>query len=77
MADGLLKPLLASKSRHLGVPGLMAGGGLYGYASVANVDMGTPFGYDAIAIADHVANNLPVQQCTMNPVIIHPNSGVR
>lgn len=31
-----------------------AGGGLYGYASVVNVDAGTSFGYDAIAIADHV-----------------------
>ena len=33
---------------------LWNGGGLYGYATVINVPQGAAFGYDAVAIADHV-----------------------
>ena len=50
-----------------------AGGGLYGYASVVNVDMGTSFGYDAIAIADHVANGATGSAMHYEPGDINPN----
>ncbi len=50
-----------------------AGGGLYGYASVVNVDMGTSFGYDAIAIADHVASNATGSAMHYEPGDINPN----
>ena len=32
------------------------GGGLYGYARVLNVAEGSAFGYDAVAVASHVAS---------------------
>ena len=50
-----------------------AGGGLYGYASVVNVDMGTSFGYDAIAIADHVAAGATGSAMHYEPGDIDPN----
>ena len=50
-----------------------AGGGLYGYASVVNVDMGTSFGYDAIAIADHVADGATGSAMHYEPGDIDPN----
>ena len=50
-----------------------AGGGLYGYASVVNVDMGTSFGYDAIAIADHVADGATGSAMHYEPGDINPN----
>ena len=73
MADGLLKPLLALKVGTSEFLASWAGGGLYGYASVVNVDMGTSFGYDAIAIADHVANNATGSAMHYEPGDINPN----
>lgn len=50
-----------------------AGGGLYGYASVVNVANGTSFGYDAIAIADHVGANATGSAMHYEPGDIDPN----
>ena len=77
-ADGtngrwLAEAIAGTQSRHLGVLASWAGGGLYGYASVVNVDMGTSFGYDAIAIADHVANNATSSAMHYEPGDINPN----
>ena len=50
-----------------------AGGGLYGYASVINVEQGATFGYDAIAIADHVATGATGSDMHYEPGDIRPN----
>ena len=50
-----------------------AGGGLYGYASVINVDQGAAFGYDAIAVADHVADGAAGFAMHYEPGSINPN----
>jgi len=50
-----------------------AGGGLYGYASVINVEQGATFGYDAIAIADHVAAGATGSDMHYEPGDIKPN----
>ena len=52
-----------------------AGGGLYGYASVINVPEGTAFGYDAVAIADHVAAGASGSDMHYKPGDIRPNFG--
>ncbi len=49
------------------------GGGLYGYASVVNVANGTSFGYDAIAIADHVGAGATGSAMHYEPGDIDPN----
>ena len=50
-----------------------AGGGLYGYATVINVPQGAAFGYDAIAIADHVAEGATGSDMHYLPGDIRPN----
>ena len=52
-----------------------AGGGLYGYATVINVPEGTAFGYDAVAIADHVAAGASGSDMHYKPGDIRPNFG--
>jgi hypothetical protein len=52
-----------------------AGGGLYGYATVINVPQGASFGYDAIAIADHVAAGATGSDMHYQPGDIRPNFG--
>ena len=51
------------------------GGGLYGYATVINVPQGASFGYDAIAIADHVAAGATGSDMHYQPGDIRPNFG--
>ena len=51
------------------------GGGLYGYATVINVPQGASFGYDAIAIADHVAAGSTGSDMHYQPGDIRPNFG--
>lgn len=51
------------------------GGGLYGYATVVNVPEGTAFGYDAIAIADHVSASASGSDMHYKPGDIRPNFG--
>ena len=50
-----------------------SGGGLYGYASVINVEQGATFGYDAIAISDHVAAGATGSDMHYEPGDIFPN----
>jgi len=50
-----------------------AGGGLYGYASVINVNQGATFGYDAVAITDHVAAGATGSDMHYQPGDIRPN----
>jgi hypothetical protein len=50
-----------------------AGGGLYGFATVINVPQGAAFGYDAIAIADHVAAGATGSDMHYLPGDIRPN----
>lgn len=50
-----------------------SGGGLYGYATVINVAQGAAFGYDAIAIADHVADGASGYAMHYEPGDIRPN----
>jgi len=50
-----------------------SGGGLYGYATVINVPQGAAFGYDAIAIADHVADGATGYAMHYKPGDIYPN----
>jgi len=50
-----------------------AGGGLYGYATVINVPQGASFGYDAIAVADHVAAGATGSDMHYKPGDIEPN----
>jgi len=50
-----------------------SGGGLYGYASVINVEQGATFGYDAIAISDHVAAGATGSDMHYEPGDIRPN----
>ena len=50
-----------------------SGGGLYGYATVINVPQGAAFGYDAIAIADHVADGATGYAMHYAPGTIYPN----
>ena len=50
-----------------------SGGGLYGYATVINVPQGAAFGYDAIAIADHVADGAAGYAMHYEPGDIRPN----
>ena len=52
-----------------------AGGGLYGYATVINVAQGAAFGYDATAIADHVAAGSTGSDMHYQPGDIRPNFG--
>jgi hypothetical protein len=52
-----------------------AGGGLYGYATVINVPQGASFGYDAIAIADHVGAGATGSDMHYQPGDIRPNFG--
>lgn len=52
-----------------------AGGGLYGYATVINVPQGAAFGYDAVAIADHVATGATGSDMHYQPGDIRPNFG--
>jgi hypothetical protein len=51
------------------------GGGLYGYATVINVPQGASFGYDAIAIANHVAAGATGSDMHYQPGDIFPNFG--
>ena len=51
------------------------GGGLYGYATVINVPQGASFGYDAIAISDHVADGATGSDMHYQPGDIFPNFG--
>jgi hypothetical protein len=51
------------------------GGGLYGYATVINVPTGAAFGYDAIAIADHVGAGATGSDMHYQPGDIRPNFG--
>lgn len=50
-----------------------SGGGLFGYATVINVAQGVSFGYDAIAIADHVADGNAGYAMHYEPGDIRPN----
>ena len=50
-----------------------SGGGLYGYATLINVPEGTAVGYDAIAIADHVAVGASGSDMHYAPGDIRPN----
>jgi hypothetical protein len=50
-----------------------AGGGLYGYATVINVPEGASFGFDAIAIADHVAAGATGSDLHYYPSDVRPN----
>ena len=50
-----------------------AGGGLYGYATVINVPEGASFGFDAIAIADHVAAGATGSDMHYYPADVRPN----
>jgi len=50
-----------------------AGGGLYGYATVINVPDGAAFGFDAIAIADHVAAGATGSDLHYYPSDVRPN----
>ena len=50
-----------------------SGGGLFGYATVINVAQGVSFGYDAIAIADHVADGNAGYAMHYKPGDIRPN----
>jgi hypothetical protein len=50
-----------------------SGGGLYGYASVINVEQGATFGYDAIAVSDHVAAGATGSDMHYEPGDIRPN----
>ena len=52
-----------------------AGGGLYGYARVLNVAEGSAFGYDAVAIASHVASGASGSAMHYRPGSIYPNFG--
>ena len=52
-----------------------SGGGLYGYATLINVPEGTAVGYDAIAIADHVAADASGSDMHYQPGDIRPNFG--
>ena len=52
-----------------------SGGGLYGYATLINVPEGTAVGYDAIAIADHVAVGASGSDMHYAPGDIRPNFG--
>jgi hypothetical protein len=52
-----------------------SGGGLYGYATVINVPQGASFGYDAVAIADHVATGATGSDMHYEPGDIRPNFG--
>jgi hypothetical protein len=51
------------------------GGGLYGYATVINVPQGASFGYDAVAIANHVAAGATGSDMHYQPGDIFPNFG--
>ena len=51
------------------------GGGLYGYATVINVPTGAAFGYDAVAVADHVATGATGSDMHYQPGDIRPNFG--
>ena len=51
------------------------GGGLYGYATVINVPQGAAFGYDAVAINDHVASGSTGSDMHYQPGDIRPNFG--
>ena len=51
------------------------GGGLYGYATVINVPQGASFGYDAIAIADHVGAGATGSDMHYQPGDVRPNFG--
>jgi hypothetical protein len=51
------------------------GGGLYGYATVINVPQGAAFGYDAVAVADHVAAGATGSDMHYQPGDIRPNFG--
>ena len=50
-----------------------SGGGLFGYATVINVAQGVSFGYDAIAIADHVDAGNAGYAMHYEPGDIRPN----
>jgi hypothetical protein len=50
-----------------------AGGGLYGYATVINVPQGASFGYDAVAVSDHVAAGATGSDMHYQPGDIRPN----
>ncbi|MFL2502650.1 MAG: hypothetical protein ACJ0Q1_07000 [Luminiphilus sp.] len=50
-----------------------AGGGLYGYATVINVPQGASFGYDAVAISDHVETGSTGSDMHYQPGDIRPN----
>ena len=52
-----------------------SGGGLYGYATVINVPNGNAIGYDAVAIADHVAAGASGSDMHYKPGDIRPNFG--
>jgi hypothetical protein len=52
-----------------------AGGGLYGYATVINVPQGASFGYDAVAVADHVGAGATGSDMHYQPGDIRPNFG--
>ena len=49
------------------------GGGLYGYANVVNVAEGSAYGYDAIAIADQVADGKDGGVMHYQPGSVNPN----
>lgn len=49
------------------------GGGLYGYATVINVPTGAAFGYDAVAVSDHVAAGADGSDMHYQPGDIRPN----
>ena len=50
-----------------------AGGGLYGYATVINVPQGASFGYDAVAVSDHVEAGSTGSDMHYQPGDIRPN----
>ena len=72
--DGVWKA--EARASQLGRSEMLAnwsGGGLYGYATVINVPQGASFGYDAIAIADHVADGVTGYAMHYTPGLNLPN----
>ena len=72
--DGVWKA--EAKTGQLGRSEMLAnwsGGGLYGYATVINVPQGAAFSFDAIAIADHVADGASGYAMHYEPGTIYPN----
>lgn len=69
LAESKTAPLTGDSEFH----DVWQGGGLYGYSTVINVGQGAAFGYDAVAIADHVAAGATGSDMHYQPGDIRPN----